>query len=338
MWITWLETFSRIGLYFSTAMWVGLPTAWLIIAPRNIAATVATSDTAPSQTWIRTSVIITAIAATSLFIAQMLGVGYENLSGTLVQWFVFESELGWTWGGRVLWAGLTWAILGTAPARHWWWIAALTGVLMQISISLSGHTAAHFPGPDVLIALGHLVGSALWAGGLVLLATHLPQWCPLDNPGRPATQLVRQITQRFGLIGIVGVGLIAASGLSLTALHLPDLSKLSQTQYGETLTFKVVLALGAMLLGAIHWLIVPHFLRTHLHIKRFMLSIQIETVIVMCALFFAGRLTSLSPGHAAHDATTVSASGTILKIVAGIIMVGGIGAFVWQLDKYESTS
>ncbi|MCW1967795.1 MAG: CopD family protein [Anaerolineae bacterium] len=338
MWILWLETFSRIGLYFSTAMWAGLPFAWFVIAQHKSDPLAVVQDTAHLQKWVRNAAVFAAIAATTLFAAQMLGVGPENISIPLVQWFVFESELGWTWGGRVLVAGLAWVVLHKSPAQHWWWIASLTGLLMQISISLNGHTAAHSPGPDVLIALGHLIGSALWAGGLVLLSTHLPQWCYVTDRHRPALAIVQHTTQRFGLIGIAGVGLLVASGLSLTALHLPNLSQLNQTQYGGTLTFKVVLAFGAMILGAIHWLIVPYFLKTSSHIKQFMLSIQIETIIVLCALFLAGRLTSLSPGHVAHDTTDLSITSTALKIAAGIILIGGIGALVWQLDKCESNS
>lgn len=326
-----LETISRIGLYISGVMWVGLPLVWRIIAPNPLLS----SKPMHLITWVRFASLVFALASTVLFVTQMLGVGLENLTTTLVQWFVFESELGWAWGGRVFLAGLTWVVLPKIPVKHWWWVAVLIGFFAQISISLNGHTAAHFPGPNVMIALGHLLGSSIWAGGLVLLSTHLLPWHKSAELRRASLQTVCDVMRRFAPVGICGVGLLTASGLNLVALHLPDLSNLTQTQYGKTLIIKVFLAIGAMVLGAVHWLIVPQLLRTVRQFNLFMLSIQIETVIVLGVLVFAGRLTSLSPGHDAHNVMTSNLS-TYLQVFSGLIIIVSIGALTWQWDRTES--
>lgn len=342
MWITWFETLSRIGLFFASVLWVGLPLAWRMLSPDATASGNAPYSPIHLQKWVGMATGLLAMAATGLFVIQILGVGSENLSWPLLQWFVFESELGWMWLARVSMAGLASIFLPKLAVSRWWWVAAITGLLTQISISLVSHTAAHFPGPDVLIDFGHLLGSAIWAGGLLVLATHLHEWHTVSakrerNGKRGGVRLIRKVTQRFATLGIVGVGLLAASGLSLVALHLPDLGELTKTQYGETLIIKTFLALGAMLLGGVHWLIVPRFLRTPTHAQGFILSIQIETAIVVGVLFLAARLTSLSPGHDAHHVVEASLAGP-LKMLSGFILIGGIAALVWQWDKPELNS
>jgi putative copper export protein/methionine-rich copper-binding protein CopC len=103
-------------------------------------------------------------------------------------------------------------------------------------------------------AFGHLVGSALWIGGMVaLVALALPNVAP----AAVCRPFWFAVIRRFSTLAMISVVVLTMSGLWLYWKHVGDLSQLITTVYGQTLTLKLILFGGLLLLGAIHqfWLL-----------------------------------------------------------------------------------
>ena len=93
------------------------------------------------------------------------------------------------------------------------------------------------------VTLGVRSGSAAWSG------------CSCSGAAQPAARriaVLAVVVPRFSNVALVSVAVLLASGIWATVLHLPLLSALWTTSYGQVILVKAALLATAMLLGAVN--------------------------------------------------------------------------------------
>ena len=122
-------------------------------------------------------------------------------------------------------------------------VAALAAALLPFA----GHAAAVQPsGGAIFTDAIHVLSAAMWAGGILALATLRPP----DGWRAPEA---RALLDRFGGVALVAFAVTAMTGVLRASDQLHDLSGPWTTSYGEVLALKS-LGVGIMLvLSAVAW-------------------------------------------------------------------------------------
>ncbi|MCA1847123.1 MAG: CopD family protein, partial [Actinobacteria bacterium] len=124
-------------------------------------------------------------------------------------------------------------------SRWWQGLAGLAGGGVLVTHALLGHASSEGPAARLAMFV-HLVGVAVWLGGLVFLAVVvLPRRRPEE---------VRVLVPRFSSIAFTAVSAMVLAGAVMVLRVVPDVARLPQTGYGRVLLLK--LALVALLLAA----------------------------------------------------------------------------------------
>jgi copper transport protein len=194
------------------------------------------------------------------------------------------------------------------PRRSVAELFSVTGALLAAGavvgvVGASGHAAQTSPAAAALaFDWVHVTAGALWVGGLIgllVLFWRLPE-------GRRVAGLVVCVP-RFSNVAFVSVLALIASGVAASLLHLPTVSSLWETSYGQAILVKVALLLVAMLLAAVNLLSTRPRLQAHRRrpelapgaaalLRRLVAG---ETLLVGGAVLAAAVLTSLPPPAAA---------------------------------------
>jgi putative copper resistance protein D len=120
-------------------------------------------------------------------------------------------------------------------------LAALAAALLPFA----GHAAVLQPGAEFGDAI-HVLSAAMWAGGILALATLHP---PEGWRGPEA----RALLDRFGGVALIAFAVTALTGVLRASDQLHEVSGLWTTTYGEVLALKS-LGVGIMLvLSAVAW-------------------------------------------------------------------------------------
>lgn len=119
------------------------------------------------------------------------------------------------------------------------------GVAYLLTLSLISHAAAAAFWVPLTVGLDwlHLLGTAVWIGGLIGFAVSIP---PLRASGAARPLLVAAIA-RFSKLAVGSTIVLALTGTYSAWLHVGGLDALTQTDYGRALIVK--LGLFAVLLG-----------------------------------------------------------------------------------------
>jgi copper transport protein len=161
-------------------------------------------------------------------------------------------------------------------------LAAASALLVP---GLSGHAAQTSPrGWALLFDWAHLGAGSLWLGGLVGL---LVLW--LTDRGS-----LRSVVPRFSTVALCSVIVLVASGTGAALFHLPTVSSLWQTSYGQTLLVKIGLLLAALALAVFNLIRA----RTRLEeptMRSLVTRVGGEALLVTAAVFAAAVLSSLPP-------------------------------------------
>jgi copper transport protein len=132
-------------------------------------------------------------------------------------------------------------------------LIALPGALLAAAATLatpgaSGHAAQTSPrGLSVVLDWLHLITGSVWIGGLLGL---LVLWASLGAGGRVSGLAV--VVPRFSKVALVSVLLLLTTGTIATIDHMPALSALWRTGYGQTILVKIGLLLLAMALASVN--------------------------------------------------------------------------------------
>lgn len=115
-------------------------------------------------------------------------------------------------------------------------IAALAEVFL--AIALGGHAAsADQPALAVVTDWAHLLGGAVWLGGIAQIAV---AWLPAlsRTPRDLRLGLVRGVLGAFGVVALPAFLLVAATGLTSALIQLGEPAALWETSYGRVLAAK----------------------------------------------------------------------------------------------------
>ena len=124
-----------------------------------------------------------------------------------------------------------------------------TGFIGILLLVVAGHSAA-LPGFVPIVGqLVHVVGAAVWIGGLagLLALTLRPQ---LVTTGQPPG--MRAIVPRFSALALVSIGLVGLTGVYSAWLQTGALVTF-ETEYGRTLIVKSALAAAAFGIGGLNY-------------------------------------------------------------------------------------
>lgn len=120
-------------------------------------------------------------------------------------------------------------------------------VLAAVMVPLTSHAAAVQPsaaGAELNDAV-HVLSAAMWAGGVIALAS-------LSPPGGWRSAEARVMLERFGRVAVIAFVVTALTGLLSATEHLAALSDLWTTSYGIWLAAKVF-CVGVMLALSLLW-------------------------------------------------------------------------------------
>lgn len=221
------------------------------------------------------------------------------------------------------------ALLGMALMICSWWrplqqkattaLALALALLAPLPYSMISHASAEPAGRATAIAadLVHLLGAAIWVGGLFYLAgALLPTLRGLTPAGRKVV-LARAIP-RFSAVALSAWLLMGVTGLYSAWLHAGNLTGLFHTAYGHSLDAKLILLAIVLPIAAFNLLIVERKLRrskddasTTKWSRRFSFAVLAEVALAVAVLFTVGRLTAQSP---ARDEVVLAANQVTLPL------------------------
>jgi putative copper export protein len=104
---------------------------------------------------------------------------------------------------------------------------------------------------DLAIRSLHLIGAAVWTGGLVFLGVAATVARRTVPPGERVA-FFRALGRRFALVAAVSAAAIAATGIDMADDRLASWGALFDTGYGRILFAKIVLFALALVEAAIH--------------------------------------------------------------------------------------
>ena len=207
------------------------------------------------------------------------------------------------------------------PQRSVVELLATTGVIAAgvavIAIpGLSGHPAQTAP-RAIAVALDwlHLASGSIWLGGLIgviVLCFRLPaSW---------RTAGLAVCVRRFSIVALVSVTVLLATGIWASVLHLPLLSALWTTSYGQAILVKAALLSSAVALAAVN------ILRTRPALagaseeagtasRMLTRLVSGEAVLIVGAVAAAAVLSSLAPPPPAFAA----AKNALARVGPGVV-------------------
>jgi copper transport protein len=147
------------------------------------------------------------------------------------------------------------------PGRAWWTLWVLLSLTLLTTWSFSGHARVSSPAWAALTNdVVHMASGATWFAGIVILAVALPDvWQDRAKPDR--LQVLSEVVSRFSLVALISVTIVAATGTLNSFFNLEAPSDLIDSGYGITLTIKIVLFVGIVVLGAINHFLIRKRLR-----------------------------------------------------------------------------
>jgi copper transport protein len=248
-----------------------------------------------------------------------------------------------------------------SPVWWQWWVTTVLGGGILFTGSLNSHAAG--VNNWAWLAVGadwlHLMATATWVGGLLVLALSLATAIGVLLPGTgDRTRLLAVVIPLFSQIGVLSVAILFLTGTFQTALHLSDFLELFTTPYGLSLTIKLALLLPLLLLAAYNLLVASPRLRAFARSKKagpkegagsveagqlglnFRRSVWAEIVIASVVLLSVAFLTSNSPPKnvaASTKALYFQAQPGDLKVDFAIAP-GGVGENTFEARLVEKTS
>jgi putative copper export protein len=180
--------------------------------------------------------------------------------------------------------------------RGGWFVATASALILAITPALGGHAAASPRFTSLMIAADwlHVLGGASWLGSLLcVMLIGVPIALTLELPERWAS--IASLVNAFSPLALVSAGVLMASGVFASWIHLEHLSALWQTTYGKTLLVKLLLVVITFGIGAYHFKRVQPQLLTEIGALRRRKSAATELAVGFMILLVTGLLTGVSP-------------------------------------------
>ncbi|GAA1585605.1 cytochrome c oxidase assembly protein [Leucobacter aridicollis] len=197
--------------------------------------------------------------------------------------FVTEVEIGQLWLWELLIAALVTVFAFAVRGRRMTLLVLVLGLLTTLPLAQQGHAAgASGHSQAVNSLLVHLVGAAVWLGGLLVLIFVAKS----VNRERLAI-----LVSRYSSIALLAFIAVSASGVVSAWLRIGDLDALFGTGYGQLIILKTVslVALGAF--GALHrQRLIPRIEQSDRGMRVFAWFVVAELAVMGLASGIAGAL------------------------------------------------
>lgn len=305
----WLQAGARglalLGLAGAVAVW---PVWLLVLRPAISPAWQAGPELARRARRIATWSVALALLGSLLALALQADATDSGLWATLS-----GTRYGRIWALR---AALLLAFAAALAACGWWWprrrrgaaiLALALAALLPLPFSLVAHAAAQPVGRTAAVAadVAHLLGASLWVGGLVVLAGALvPTLRALTPAGRRV--VLSRALPRFSALALVAWAVLGLTGAYAAWLQVGNWTALRTTDYGRSLTLKVLLLVPLLLLGAFNLLVVTRRIRrartgqlAAVWSGHFRTAVVAELALVAVVLLVVGRMIGQAPAREA---------------------------------------
>jgi copper transport protein len=237
------------------------------------------------------------------------------------------------------------------PARSNFKVGAISGLfgsVMLLTIPMSGHARAVSRATAVAVTFdwAHLVGTAIWIGGLVFL------WAVvllIKSTHPDESEFLSRLVSRFSKVARICVLVLVTTGIYAAWLHMPSWKSFVSTQYGLALLAKLILVTTILLIALVNWRRVLPALagfsqQPDIYLKwagRFRTLITSEAALGIVVLVVVAILTSLPPATAVSMAgpieLTNSTEGTTVDLKLDSTKVGTAHSIVTLHDSTGKT-
>ena len=193
-------------------------------------------------------------------------------------------------------AALIGFVLVIRRVRGGWFVATASALVLAITPALGGHAAAspRFAALMIVADWLHVLGGASWLGSLLcVMAIGVPIAWTLELQTRWAS--IASLVNAFSPLALASAGVVLASGVFASWIHLERLSALWQTTYGKVLLVKLLLVATTFAIGAYNFKKVQPQLLTEIGALRLRKSAATELAVGCLILLVTGLLTGVSP-------------------------------------------
>ncbi len=262
------------------------------------------------------------------------------LDGAVLADFLFNTRTGAIWSARLLLPTVAAMLLGpliaaalrgehrpgiveedeerTITQSGSLYFGLALGLAYLLTISLISHAAAAPFWVPFTIALDwlHLVGTAVWIGGLLGLVLTAPL---VRDFGAATRTVLAGVVGRFSNLAILSVVVLALTGLYSAWLHVGSPDALLPTEYGRALAIKLALFAGLLALGAFNhfWLrprlaaplpkgaakravaVAERARTTPIFLRRFGRAVRVEALLGVAIILAVAFMTGFVPAREA---------------------------------------
>jgi putative copper export protein len=245
----------------------------------------------------RWAAVFLVLAMIARLLAQGYMVGEGDMSMTMP---VLRTSL-WGWGWLVGAAStlLIVATLFLGRGNRAAWRATAAGTIgLALSFSLTGHAAsAAKPILFVMLDCIHVMAAGGWLGTLLVVTTiglHSVLGLPIERRGHAASQLINT----FSTFALLCASTLVVTGFVAAWSHLPSVSALWQTHYGQALFRKLVVIAMMALVGAFNWRVIKPRLASSDTIPLLRKSAAAELTFGLAVVILTAILVGTSPPDA----------------------------------------
>ena len=219
----------------------------------------------------------------------------EALSPGLLVETLYDTRMGHIWIVRAI-LGLLVAFAAAYAAWRrnpaYWWRAASIATVLLMTLTGQSHAAAEGGFLPLAADWLHVVAASVWMGGLlgfpILLIGPL-----LAMPADTRAKLLGRTVCRFSKVATGAVIALLITGLYAALLHVPSLSTLTDTAYGNALIVKMGLLALLLAAGAVN--LISRGRGPFGRVVRF------ELALAICVFVATGFLTTLPPADAGQQ-------------------------------------
>lgn len=190
------------------------------------------------------------------------------------------------------------------------WAGLVASAVLLIAPTWTGHAAAaakEYPFSKTTDWL-HLAAGGVWVGGLFHLALTLPKTVSSFKI-QDRLRVLHRVIPLFTRLAVVSTIVIVLTGVYNSWMHIDGFSKLWSTNYGKTLSLKVLLVIPMLILGGVNTFIfhpqASRLIETHdsdsesnaALDRNFSRSIRIEALLGVAVLLVASILVFEQPAR-----------------------------------------
>ena len=287
-------------MYLAAILVIGACAVVLLIATRVAHLSQASGDVQlpPVVPGARMLARWSAVVLACAMLARLLAQGYMVGEGDMGMIAPMLRTTVWGWGWLV---GAASTLLIAASLflrrghRAAWRVTVAGAIGLALSFSLTGH-AASAPKPMLFVMLDciHVMAAGGWLGTLLVVTTiglHSVHELPVEQRGRAASELINT----FSTFALVCASTLVATGFVAAWSHLPTVSALWQTHYGQALFRKLVVIALMALVGAFNWRVIKPRLANADTIPLLRKSAAVELTFGLAVVILTAILVGTSP-------------------------------------------